>query len=72
MTVTTAPIPASLRDLLISYGFSQVKAEQWARFVEEAVTVLEQAAAELRATKSWEAFSKKRGALSKPKTRTCR
>lgn len=69
MTVTTAPMPASLSDLLISYGFSEVKAELWARFVGEAVAVLEQAAAELRTTEAWEAFGQKRGALSKPRTR---
>ncbi|MBZ9766163.1 hypothetical protein LB526_05255 [Mesorhizobium sp. CA6] len=69
MTVTTAPLPASLSDLLITYGFSEVKAELWARFVGEAVAILEHAAAELRQTESWEAFGQKRGALSKPRTR---
>jgi len=61
--------PVSLFDLLVSFGFAEVKAELWARFVGEAIVVLEQAAEELRMTESWEVFGQKRGALSKPRTR---
>lgn len=65
----SVPEPVSLHDLLVSQGFSLVKAELWARFVGEVVAILEQAATELRDTEAWAAFRQKRGALSKPKAR---
>lgn len=58
-----------LQELLTGYGFSAVKAELWAHFIEAAVAILHEAADELRTPDAWTAFGLKRGALGAPKTR---
>jgi hypothetical protein len=58
-----------LSDLLLGYGFTEVKAELWARFIEAALSVLNEAADELRSPVAWAAFGQKRGALGAPRTR---
>jgi hypothetical protein len=69
VTVTISPQPIPLIAVLIRLGFTEVRAELWSRFVDEAVKILDQAAQELRRADVWTAFGKKRGALSKPKVR---
>lgn len=56
----------NFNELLLEYGYSPVKAEIWARFVGEALYLIEVAADKLRETDTWDGFCKKRGALSKP------
>lgn len=68
-SLTSAPSGTTgLPELLTKYGFSAVKAELWARFIEAAVAVLHEAADELRTPDVWKAFGEKRGALGAPKT----
>ncbi|KFL27551.1 hypothetical protein JP75_25235 [Devosia riboflavina] len=49
------------------FGFTEVKAEIWARFVEEAIRLLDEAGRELRGADAWHTYVQKRGALSQPK-----
>lgn len=68
--MTPSPVPATpLPDLLIGYGFSVVKAELWARFIEDALAILNEAADQLRTPDIWAKFLEKRGAVGAPRPR---
>lgn len=65
--MTSAHQQPSLFDLLITAGFSEVKAELWSRFVEATIRILDGAGDRLRQPDAWFAYTAKRGAISTPK-----
>lgn len=56
---------SDLQTFFQDVGFSALKAELWARFVEQVVSVFDQAASDLRKTSKWNEFKKKKGSLGK-------
>jgi hypothetical protein len=58
---------SNLKALLREYGFSSLKAELWAEFVRQVLTIYWQAADQLVLPHNWDTFKNKAGALSVPK-----
>jgi hypothetical protein len=62
-------VGTQFKDFLEQHGFSPVKAELWTEFIESVLSVLREAAAELRRPTNWTHFKEKRGALGAPRKR---